>query len=91
MKFSVIIPVYNGSNELRSCLTALSASTRPPEEIWVVDDASTDDSAAVARSFGAQVISLSDGPCGPGVARNRGAEAASGDVLVFFRCRCDGA
>lgn len=84
MKLSVIIPVHNGSAELRRCLSALATSTRPADEIWVVDDSSTDDSADVARDFGAQVLSLSGGPQGPAVARNQGAGQASGDALLFF-------
>jgi glycosyltransferase involved in cell wall biosynthesis len=60
------------------------ASKRAADEIIVVDDASTDSCAALARGFGAQVLALPDGPHGPAVARNRGAAAAHGDVLVFI-------
>lgn len=83
MKISVIIPVHNGGEDLRSCLSALSQSSRMPDEVVVVDDASTDASAALARGFGAQVLHLPDGPNGPAVGRNRGAEMAQGDILVF--------
>lgn len=84
MKLSVIIPVHNGSENLRHCLATLAASTRPPDEVIVVDDASTDDSGDVARQAGAQVIRLDGSPHGPAYARNRGAEIAQGDVLVFL-------
>jgi GT2 family glycosyltransferase len=83
VKLSVVIPVHNGGDSLRRCLAALATSGRPPDEVVVADDASTDESAAVAGSLGAQVISLPDGPRGPAVARNRGAALAGGDVLVF--------
>jgi glycosyltransferase involved in cell wall biosynthesis len=84
LNLSVIIPVYNDGARLRCCLAALAASLRAPDEIILVDDGSTDDSALVARSFGVRVISLPDGPQGPARARNRGAAAAQGEILVFF-------
>lgn len=83
MNLSVIIPVYNGAPTLPRCLAALRASTRAPAEIIVVDDSSTDDSAAIARVAGARVIVLTGKPHGAAFARNRGAELARGDVLVF--------
>ncbi len=84
MKLSVIIPVYNGGDGLRGCLEALVQSSRPPDEVIVVDDGSGDGSAGLASSLGAHVLSLPDGPRGPARARNRGAAAAHGDVLVFL-------
>ncbi|CAG0947501.1 Glycosyltransferase GlyG [Anaerolineae bacterium] len=84
MKLSVIIPVHNGGTDFRSCLEAIAASTRLPDEIIVVDDGSTDASAHLAREFGARVESLTGSPHGPAFARNRGAAIAQGDVLVFL-------
>ncbi|MDE3091898.1 MAG: glycosyltransferase family 2 protein, partial [Chloroflexota bacterium] len=81
---TVIIPVHNGGENLQLCLHALSASTRPADEVIVVDDTSTDQSASIARSFHAQVVSLTDGPHGPAVARNRGAAIARGELLIFL-------
>ena len=82
LRLSVIMPVYNGAVYLDQSLAALQASTRPPDEIIVVDNGSTDDSAAKARAYGACVLPA-NGQRGPAQARNRGAAAASGDVLVF--------
>lgn len=84
MNLSVIIPVHNAERELRECLLALQQSTRPPHEILVVDDASADDSALVAQELGACVIQLEGDPHGPALARNCGAQNASGNVLVFL-------
>lgn len=83
MKLSAVIPVHNGGQVLKRCLKALAASTRPPDELIVVDDGCTDGSADIARQHGAQVIALDDGPRGAAFARNRGVERASGDLVVF--------
>jgi GT2 family glycosyltransferase len=83
MRLSVIVPVHNGGEDLQRCLQGLAASTRPPDEVIVVDDGSTDDSAAHAAALAARVVATPAGPRGPAYARNRGAEAATGDVLVF--------
>lgn len=83
-RLSVIIPVYNGSDYLPRCLQALVESTRPADEVLVVDDGSTDDTVSIARAHGVQVIELHDKPHGPAYARNRGSLVATGDVLVFI-------
>jgi len=84
MRLTVIIPAYNSRSFLPQALQALAVSSRPPDEVVVVDDGSTDGTGALAQSLGAQVIRLADGPRGPARARNRGATAASGDLLVFL-------
>lgn len=84
MTISVVIPVYNSADTLQRCLTSVAASRRPPDECIVVDDGCTDGSAEIARSFGARVVCVPNGPTGPGNARNVGAAAATGDVLFFL-------
>lgn len=79
---SVIIPVYNGSKFLKRCLDALRQSAYQSYEIILVDDASTDHSAAIGRAGGAKVLQLSK-QSGPAAARNYGAQQARGDVLFF--------
>jgi glycosyltransferase involved in cell wall biosynthesis len=49
----------------------------------VIDDGSTDDSAAIAERFGATLLSTA-GRCGPAMARNLGARHANGDLLLFI-------
>lgn len=81
---SVVMPVYNGASVLRASLPPLAAMLREGEiaEILVVDDGSTDASAAIAAEFGAQVLG-SGGRVGPGGARNVAALVARGDILWF--------
>jgi glycosyltransferase involved in cell wall biosynthesis len=84
VRLSVVIPVLDGGDNFGRCLAALEASTRSPDEVIVVDDGSTDGSGDLARRHGARVVRLDGPPRGPAFARNRGAEAAVGDVLVFL-------
>ena len=79
---SVIVPARNEEACLGECLRSLVMQTGVAFEIIVVDDHSTDHSAAVARHFGAMLISTSR-RSGPARARNIGALAASGDILYF--------
>ena len=83
-RLSVIIPVHNGGANLHRCLEALASSTRPPDEVVVVDDASTDASGKLARGLGARVLRIGGSPRGPAFARNRGAETTEADILVFL-------
>lgn len=83
MRLSVIIPVYNGEAVLDRCLEHLQQSTFRDYECIVVDDASTDQSRAVAARYGASVLALEHNG-GPARARNRGAEQARGELLLFL-------
>jgi hypothetical protein len=83
---SVIVPVHNGEPMLRESLPALRASDLPQErwELIVVDDSSTDGTSAVAARFADRVVRLQGLPRGPAHARNRGSEAAVGEILAFI-------
>ncbi len=82
MRITVVIPVFNSAGTLPLCLQALADSEYPAAECIVIDDGSTDGSAAVAERFGARMLSTG-GRCGPAVARNLGARHATGDLLLF--------
>lgn len=82
MKLSVILPAKNEAVGLARVLPALRALL-PDAEVIVVDDGSSDDTAAVARGHGATVLSAPYS-MGNGAAIKRGARAASGEVLVFM-------
>jgi glycosyltransferase involved in cell wall biosynthesis len=79
---SIVVPVYNGARFLGPALESLLAQDYEPVEVIVVDDGSTDDSAAVARSF-AGVRVLEQANAGPAAARNAGIAAATGDFVAF--------
>jgi hypothetical protein len=79
---SIIVPVYNNAPDLRECLSALIVASRPDAEIIVVDDASTDDTPAIAAQLGTRVLQLANNS-GPAAARNYGAHHAQGDILCF--------
>jgi GT2 family glycosyltransferase len=79
---SVIVPNYNYAKTLPACLAAVRAQQYPVSEIIVVDDASTDDSAQIARASGCTLLEQ-PGNRGAAAARNAGAAASSGDVLFF--------
>lgn len=79
---SVVVPVHDGAAHLARCLDALLASRHARFEVVVVDDASSDASAPIAISRGARVVQLAT-QAGPAAARNLGASAARGDLLLF--------
>lgn len=83
-RFSVIIPVYNAAATLARALDSVLAQTYAAHEIIVVDDGSTDASAAVVAGYGDKIRYLRQDNAGVSAARNRGAQVASGDWLAFL-------
>lgn len=83
MTVAVIIPVYNSSRLLGDTLLALARGTRRPDELIVVDDRSSDESASIARSYGAQVLVMPINS-GPGACRNQGALVTNSEILIFL-------
>ena len=79
----VVMPCYNGAAYLERSIASVRAQTIPVSRIVVVDDASTDDSARIAASLGAEVISLPVNQ-GPSVARNRGLAALDTELVAFL-------
>lgn len=82
MSISIILPAKNEAEGLRRTLPALRRQM-PDAEIIVVDDGSSDETAAVAAAEGVRVLS-SPYAMGNGAAIKRGARAARGDILVFM-------
>ena len=82
---SVIVPVFNGEKYIAKCLDSIMAQTYDRVETIVVNDGSTDGSAAVLSSYcernNIKVITQANG--GLSAARNAGLETAGGDWVVF--------
>lgn len=81
VRLSVIVPFHRNLEYLGRCLEGFAAAP-PGTEIIIAADGAVDDCRPLAEAWGARVVTV-EGPSGPAVARNRAAETASGDVLVF--------
>jgi glycosyltransferase involved in cell wall biosynthesis len=87
---SAIIPVYNGANYLRETLDSVVGQTKLPDEVLLVDDGSTDGSAALIAELVAEHSSkaafrvITQPNAGQSAARNAAVEAATGELLAFL-------
>lgn len=82
IRISVVIPAYNAARFLPGCLASVFAQTLKPDEVIVVDDGSTDNTAQVAEQHGAKVIQRKNG--GIGAARNTGVKNATGEWIALL-------
>jgi glycosyltransferase involved in cell wall biosynthesis len=79
-----VIPAYNCRRFIARAVASVRAQTRPVDEIVVVDDGSTDDTAAVVASLGGDIRLLKQANAGPGAARNRGVRSARSELIAFL-------
>ena len=84
MLISVIIPVYNGERYLPEAVASIRAQNYAPLEIIVVNDGSTDGTATLVQSLGADIRYFYQPNAGPSAARNRGLAMAKGDLITFL-------
>lgn len=83
---SIVVPAHNASATIAQCLAACLAQTYPNTEVILVDDGSTDNTAALAAPFPVRCIrQLQHGPAS---ARNCGAREASGQFVAFTDSDC---
>jgi glycosyltransferase involved in cell wall biosynthesis len=83
-RVSVILPVRNGAALVEDALRSLLSQSPPPDEIIVVDDGSTDETATIVRRTAPQARMLWTNGRGPAAARNQGVRHASGDLVGFI-------
>lgn len=92
--FSIIIPIYNRSEDLEALLDSLTRQTYPEDkfELIVVDDGSTEDIKKVVDTFlpkaNFSIRYIHQKNQGPGIARNTGMDQAKNDVIVFIDSDC---
>lgn len=86
MRIAVVVPVRNGAATVGECIAACLAQTLVPDELIVVDNGSTDDTAALAVAAGATVVS--EPVAGSYRARNRGWRSANADIVAFTDVDC---
>lgn len=89
-KVSVIIPAYNEEETIRSCLESVSDQSYQNDryEIIVVDNGSSDDTYSLARRY-SDLALIENENKGSYSARNRGLEAATGDIITFTDADCE--
>jgi GT2 family glycosyltransferase len=78
---SVVVCSHNGAHTIADCCEGLSGLDYPAHEVIVVDDGSTDATAAIARRYGFRVISTENR--GLSAARNTGLRAAGGEIVAY--------
>jgi glycosyltransferase involved in cell wall biosynthesis len=86
---SIIVPVYNGSRTIDALLASLLALDYPADwhEILIVDNKSTDDTRERVQRYPVTLLEETEIQ-GPSAARNRGVEAAKGEILAFTDADC---
>lgn len=92
MRFSIIIPLYNKQAYVRKALESVIAQTYKDFECIIVDDGSTDNSAAVCEEFSNSLTLSLSNPfrlikqpnAGVAVARNNGVAASNGEYICFL-------
>lgn len=88
MKASILVAIYNAGQTLSRCLDSLISQTHTDLEIICIDDASTDRSASIVSEYASRdnrIVFLRNATNqGPAVARNKGLEVATGDIIGFL-------
>jgi glycosyltransferase involved in cell wall biosynthesis len=87
MKVSIVVPVYNRKDQIVRCVKALQEQnfSKDNYEIVVIDDGSAED-LAFLKEFGVRYFKKDNE--GPGIARNKGAKMAEGDIILFTDSDC---
>jgi glycosyltransferase involved in cell wall biosynthesis len=87
VKISAYIPCFNEGAFLPAAIAALRGQTLPPDEVLVIDNSSSDDTASVATALGARVI-RHERDLGRGAARARAMQEARGEFVLALDASC---
>ena len=82
MRFSVIIPAHNAAGRIRRCLDSVASQSFRDYELIVICDSCTDDTQAIARSYGAVTEAVDFHR--DGLTRDRGLDIANGQFVMFL-------
>lgn len=80
---SVVIRALNEGEHIGRLLNGFKQQTRQPDELILVDSGSTDDTVAIAESYGCKIVRIAKEEFSFGRALNIGCEAATGETLLF--------
>jgi glycosyltransferase involved in cell wall biosynthesis len=83
-RIAVVIPAYNASAYIAATLGSVLSQSRPADEIVVVDDGSTDDTAGIAAGVSSKVRVVRQKNAGQGSARQHGVELTTAEWLLFL-------
>lgn len=84
VRIAAVIPTFNYGRFISRAIESALRQTRPPDEILVVDDGSTDDTAQVLAGFGDAVRVMKTPRVGVSLARNRGWRAVDADLIALL-------
>jgi len=81
---SAVIPIYNGAEYIAETIESVLAQTRPADEVFLVDDGSTDNLDEVIQPYLKDIIFIRQQNLGVSAARNRAIRAAKGDWIALL-------
>ncbi|MGE4285522.1 MAG: glycosyltransferase family 2 protein [Phycisphaerae bacterium] len=84
LNITAVLPAYNCSANIARALESVLAQSRRPDEVIVVNDGSTDNTAEIVRSFGEDVRLIEQANAGASAARNAGIKEAKGEWIAFL-------
>lgn len=84
IRFGVIIPVYNRQNLIGRAIDSVLQQTRAADEVIVVNDGSTDDTANILRSYDDRIKIINQENRGVSAARNVGIKSTNGNWIAFL-------
>ncbi|HKP24728.1 MAG TPA: glycosyltransferase family A protein [Dongiaceae bacterium] len=84
MRISVIVPLYNTRAYIADAIDSILAQTRPPDDVVVVDDGSTDGSPDLVAGYAPRVRLFRQAHAGSATALNRGIVETTGETIAFL-------